>query len=76
MAEDSDIKDLQRQIEGVLDAIRIVDKNAIDRIGFVKEDVTALRKQVGDPMKTAEKEIADLKARVKELETKVGKMKK
>ena len=74
MAEDSDIKALARQLDSLSDAVSMVDKNAITRIEHVKEDVAALRKQVGDPMKTAEKEIADLKARVKDLETKMAKM--
>jgi hypothetical protein len=37
----------------------------------MSDDVAELKKQVGDP-----KEIADLKARVKELEAKLAKMKK
>jgi phage shock protein A len=35
-----------------------------------------LEKLAGEPVKAIEKEVADLKARVKELEAKVGKMKK
>ena len=43
---------------------------------FFVADITDLKKQFGESNKTADKDIADLKARVKELETKLGKMKK
>lgn len=74
MAEDSDFKELKDMIDGVIDAVRIVDKNATTRTEHVQAAVTALQKQVGDPMKSAEKEITDLKARVKDLEGKMAKM--
>ncbi|HTF89330.1 MAG TPA: hypothetical protein VK843_13040 [Planctomycetota bacterium] len=76
MAEESDIKDLDRRIDEALDAMSIVSKNAMEYTTKVREMVVDLRKQLGDPLKTAEKEIADLKTRVKDIETKLAKMPK
>ncbi len=76
MADDSDIKNLDRRIDEALDAISMVSKNAMEYATKIREMVVDLRKQLGDQTKTAEKEIADLKARVKVIETKLGKLAK
>lgn len=82
MAE-ADIDDLEKRVAGAEDWI----KSLRDRLDLLNKaymatedelnaDITDLKKQFGESNKTADKDIADLKARVKELETKLGKMKK
>ena len=75
---DDDMKDVQMRVESLEKSDRflreLISGNYKEFMASEKDVLTqiaGLEKQVGDP-----KEIADLKARVKELESKLGKMKK
>ncbi len=80
---DADIDDLEKRvagaedwIKGLRDRIDLLTKAHMATEDELNADISALKKQYGDSNKTADKDIADLKARVKELEAKMGKMKK
>ena len=76
MADDGEMKDVQQRVESLEKSDSFLRQLIL---GNYKEfeasekdlltQIADLKKQLGDP-----KEIADLKARVKELETKLGKM--
>jgi hypothetical protein len=74
MAEDSDIKDLKGQIDSIWDAVGTNFREGVKTMAALFDEANRLDKVYGEKSKAAEKEIADLKARVKELETKLGKM--
>ena len=76
MADDGEMKDVQQRVESLekSDSFlrQLISGNYKEFMATEKElsdGIADLKKQLGDP-----KEIADLKARVKELETKLGKM--
>ena len=78
MADDGDIKNVLKCLESLeksdSDSRKItaeIYKQFRESDKEVRTEIGDIKKQVGDP-----KEIADLKARVKDLETKLGKMKK
>ena len=76
MADDGEMKDVQQRVESLEKSDSFLRQLIL---GNYKEfeasekdlltQIADLKKQLGDP-----KEIADLKARVKDLETKLGKM--
>jgi BMFP domain-containing protein YqiC len=76
MAED--LADIEGRVESLESRMKMamenhawLTKTVLTNDKKTSDDVAELKKQVGDP-----KEIADLKARVKELEAKLAKMKK
>ena len=80
MAE-ADIDDLAKRVveteamvKGLRESLNMLNKAYMATEDELNADIAALKKQYGESSKTADKDIADLKARVKELETKLGKM--
>jgi hypothetical protein len=68
--------DLGKRIEGLESTVSGNLKQSLGTDSELFKEIDRLEKLIGDSGKSLEKEVADLKGRVKELEAKVGKMKK
>lgn len=71
MADVSD--DLQKQIDGLSAVIKFNAKTASEYSAVLADRIEVLRKDV-ESLKSAAKAMDDLKSRVKDIETKLGKM--
>ncbi|MGQ0566967.1 MAG: hypothetical protein ACT4OK_18155 [Gemmobacter sp.] len=70
----SEIEDLQRQIDDVLNVVRFNQKSNSEYMSVIRDESFKFRKDDDERLKSLEKETADLKSRVKDLEAKLGKM--
>ncbi len=71
---DDDLKRVQASVDMALDAISDNLKQSLGTDMELFKEINRLEKLIGESSKAAEKEIADLKARVKDLEGKVAKI--
>ena len=65
---------MEKRIEGLESTVSGNLKQSLGTDGELFKEIDRLEKLIGDSGKALEKEVTDLKARVKELETKLGKM--